>query len=587
MVQNSPNHKLKRIGLIVNAMPIGHKRAGVFVLIFSLIVALLEMIGVGLVLPTIGLLAGLENEALLTSLSRVVNTIDLSDREALVFYGLLIVGFGYGLKAVVVGAYIWVQSKFVYSLQAQFSYTLFVNKIFQDYSLHAQQSSSELVRNITTEANELVHSVFQPLLVIFSEVSVLIAISALLLWFEPFAAISMILFFLTVMFLFQLLTKRLSETWGKRRQQRHELRIKFAQEALGGIRDVILFGKGNAVSKVYKSHSQICSSLEARQLALVQMPRLWLETLGVICLCGLMMLIYSKDEMRGSALPTAAMFGAAAFRILPSANRVLAAIQALRYATPVIEVFGREAQPITLISPFQGNPAKHSANKFLSLDLNKVSYRYPGSDTNILTDMSLHISAGDKLAIVGASGSGKTTLIDLMIGFLSGYDGRIRVNGEDICDNLDAWRSKIGYVHQNFFMLDDTLLENIVFSSDGAALDEERLDRVVQIAQLSQLVEKLPNGLSTVIGERGARLSGGQRQRIAIARALYSNPEVLILDEATSALDTHTEAKFFDEILGTSQYPTIILVTHRMRLVERFDRVIEISNGQLLDRQTQ
>ena len=197
--------------------------------------------------------------------------------------------------------------------------------------------------------------------------------------------------------------------------------------------------------------------------------------------------------------------------------------------------------------------------------------------------MSLEIHAGEKVAIVGKSGSGKSTLVDLIIGFLPKSAGEIRLNGSEAKLQSASWRSQVGYVHQNFFMIDDTLENNITFGAIRRETDADLLRRAIKIAQIEDVIDGLPNGLSSIIGERGAKLSGGQKQRIAIARALYSDPQVLILDEATSALDVNTERKFLNSLFEADISKTIILVTHRLSLTESCDQIIELVNGKVIN----
>lgn len=583
MIMRFRNLRFGQLSDIVAMLPNHLRRWGLLILSLSLVGALIEMIGVGMIFPAIAALIGSE-----TQLSEIIPFpasifSAVVDQDLIVVSGLILVVGVYLFKSLFIGLLVWQQSRFVFAMQAHFSHLLFAAKINQDYATHAQENSAELVRNITTEANELVHSALQPMLVIFSECAVLLAISLLLIWVEPVGALLMVLFFLSAMFVFQLATKKLSLAWGRQRQREHEVRIKFAQEALGGIRDVILFGKQQAVSKIYEEQSRLCSKLEGRQFALVQMPRLWLETIGVIGLCSLVVFIYLDETTRASALPVATMFGVAAFRMLPSGNRILSAIQSLRYATSVTEVFTDKAGRRNAIAFSASQKESDPLESFVSLNLNSVSYRYAESHQNALTDVSLEIHAGEKVAIVGKSGSGKSTLVDLIIGFLPKSAGEIRLNGSESKLQSVSWRSQVGYVHQNFFMIDDTLENNITFGAIRREPDEDLLRRAIKIAQLEDVIDGLPNGLSSIIGERGAKLSGGQKQRIAIARALYSDPQVLILDEATSALDVNTERKFLKSLFEADISKTVILVTHRLSLTESCDQIIKLVNGKVIN----
>jgi ABC-type multidrug transport system fused ATPase/permease subunit len=221
-----------------------------------------------------------------------------------------------------------------------------------------------------------------------------------------------------------------------------------------------------------------------------------------------------------------------------------------------------------------------------ALELNKVSYTYPGADEPALRDLSLVVHRGESVGFVGTSGAGKSTLIDVILGLLPVERGEVRVDGHNIQRSLREWQDQIGYVPQFIYLTDDTLMRNVAFGLSDAQIDKAAVWRAIRAAQLESFVNDLPEGLETMVGERGVRLSGGQRQRIGIARALYHDPAVLVLDEATSALDTDTESGVMLSVHALHGEKTVIIIAHRLSTVEHCDSLYRLEKGRLVSERT-
>jgi ABC-type multidrug transport system fused ATPase/permease subunit len=273
------------------------------------------------------------------------------------------------------------------------------------------------------------------------------------------------------------------------------------------------------------------------------------------------------------------LFAAAAFRIMPSVNRVLGAVQSLRYGLPVIDVLHAE---LNLVTPKVAAPQSPAAPFCASLELSQITYTYPLAAEPALKDISLTIRVGESVGFIGESGAGKSTLVDILLGLLNSDMGNVRVDGQDIQSNLRNWQDQIGYVPQLIFLTDDTLRRNVAYGLPAEQIDEAAVWRSISSAQLEQFVNELPLGLDTLVGERGVRLSGGQRQRIGIARALYHNPAVLVLDEATSALDVTTERGVMDAVRSLRGGKTLIIVAHRLSTLEHCDHLFRLKRGRLV-----
>jgi ABC-type multidrug transport system fused ATPase/permease subunit len=309
---------------------------------------------------------------------------------------------------------------------------------------------------------------------------------------------------------------------------------------------------------------------------LQQLPRLWLELLAVSGLAILVISMLAQSRALEAVLPALGLFAAVAFRLMPSVNRLLGAVQTLRYGMPVIDTLWEEfrfAVPEVTVTqrsvvPFRG-----------TLELNHITYTYPGVAEPVLKDISLAIQRGESVGFIGASGAGKSTLVDILLGLLAPEIGEVRVDGNDIKANLRNWQDQIGYVPQSIFLTDDTLRRNVAFGLPDKQIDNAAVQRAIRAAQLDEFVDSLPDGLETVVGERGIRLSGGQRQRIGIARSIYHDPAVLVLDEATSSLDTETERGVMQAIMALQGSKTVLIIAHRLSTVEHCNRLYRLEDG--------
>jgi ABC-type multidrug transport system fused ATPase/permease subunit len=277
-------------------------------------------------------------------------------------------------------------------------------------------------------------------------------------------------------------------------------------------------------------------------------------------------------------LPTLGLFGAAAFRLMPSVNRMLAAVHSLRFGLPVIDTLHAE---LKLAVPEAIGRHSSFIPFHARLELEQVTYTYPSVTEPALKDISLAIQRGESVGFIGTSGAGKSTLVDILLGLLTPDSGVVRVDGEDIHHALRNWQDQIGYVPQSIFLTDDTLARNVAFGLSNAQIDEVAMWQAIRAAQLDEFVHSLPQGLNTLVGERGVRLSGGQRQRIGISRALYHDPAVLVLDEATSSLDTATEHDVMQAVNALRGRKTIIVVAHRLSTVEHCDRLYRLERGHI------
>lgn len=541
----------------------------------------LETIGVGMVVPALAVMTQEDPAGQLPALAPVISLLGEPSREELVVAGMLFLVLVYAIKAFFLAFLAWKQSKFVFGLQADLSQRLFKGYLRQPYTFHLQRNSAQLIRNVTTEVS-LFSTVSQSMMVLLSEALVLLGLSALLIAVEPFGASIVLVTLGLAGWMFYRLTRTYILRWGKVRQHHEGLRIQHLQQGLGGAKDVKLLGREEDFLNQYDFHTSKSTHVGQRQSALQQFPRLWLELLAILGLATLVLTMIAQGESLDNLLPTLGLFAAAAFRLMPSVNRVLIALQSMRFAVPVINTLHEEVSSFVTTSRTTNESATPIPKLEDLLVIENVDFRYPGAEHDALSNVNIAIECGTTVGFIGGSGAGKSTLVDVFLGLLSPTEGVVMVDGVDIQKNLRAWQDQIGYVPQSIFLTDDTLKRNIAFGLHDEQIDDEAVKKAIRAAQLEQFVDSLPEGLNTVVGERGVRLSGGQRQRIGIARALYHDPGVLVLDEATSSLDTDTETGVMEAIRALHGQKTILIVAHRLSTVAHCDRLYRLEDGRMV-----
>ncbi len=309
---------------------------------------------------------------------------------------------------------------------------------------------------------------------------------------------------------------------------------------------------------------------------LKDLPRLWIEWLAMAGLAVLVIVMVMRGRPADSIVPIAGLFAVAVFRLVPSASRMLSAVQAI--ALGLVSVRSLSAELGTEATEVSA-PTSDGPNDWDCIAVEDLRFSYGSQTSNVLNGVSLVIPRGQTVGLIGVSGSGKSTLVDVLLGLLAPASGRVLIGGVDTARCMKWWQRRLGYVPQSIYLLDDTVRRNVAFGIAEDRIDDTAVARAIAMVNLDSFVASLPQGLATVVGERGVRISGGQRQRIGIARALYSDPEVLVLDEATSALDGETEETVMEAIDALHGRLTIVVIAHRTATVARCDRVLRVEGG--------
>ncbi len=555
------------------------RRAAIALLGLMLVGMVLETLGIGLVIPALALMTQGGLAVKYPVLAPWLNSLGNPSHERLVIGGMLTLVTVYATKTLFLAFLAWRQARFVYGLQANLSQRLFTGYLHQPYTFHLQRNSAQLIRNAIGQVGEITNTIQQGLMLI-AEILVIMGISVLLLVIEPLGALLVVCTLGLAGWGFNRFTRAHILRWGVARQHHEGLRIQHLQQGLGGAKDVKLLGRESDFLSQYQLHSIGSARISQRQSTLQALPRLWLELLAVTGLAGLVLAMIWQGRTMEALVPTLGVFAAAAFRLMPSVNRILSAVQSVRFSLPVIDTLHSELCLLDgTLPPLRGQPLQF--NKELILD--QVSYNYPAIETPALRSVSLTIPQGISVGFIGGSGAGKSTLVDIILGLLTPASGSIKIDGKDIQTNLRGWQDQIGYVPQFIYLTDDTLRRNVAFGLPNDQINETAVWRAIRSAQLEQFVQDLPLGLDTVVGERGIRLSGGQRQRIGIARALYHDPLILVLDEATSSLDTDTERAVMEAVRALQGSKTLLVVAHRLSTIEHCDRLFRLQHGKIIE----
>ena len=322
--------------------------------------------------------------------------------------------------------------------------------------------------------------------------------------------------------------------------------------------------------------SKTASSIKALQ----ETPRLIIELFAVFCFVLIAIISHDGQNNFSNIIVKLGIFAAAAFRILPSLNRVVVSINSIKQSQSVINTIYNDFQLENLIVEYDKlNLENEKINK---IEIKNLCFKYPKSKKYILDDLNLNIVEGDYVGIYGKSGSGKSTFVNLFSGLLTPDSGEIYFNNKNIKSNSYLWKSTIGYVPQSIYLNHETLKENIAFGEKYEDINNQKILNAINLAQLDDLVKIIPNGIDGIIGENGINLSGGQIQRIGIARALYKDPQILIFDESTNSLDLTTEIEFMNIVNSLREKKIIIFISHQLRVLEKCNKLFKFENGKLI-----
>ena len=553
-----------------------------FVVLFCMLFAgsVLELMGVSLILPFVQLVMDTDgtDNALFQWFGRLVGA--ESQRELLIWLGLLLIAV-YLIKNTYLLFAKYVQLRFVFNNRLELSGRLMRNYMKKPYPFHLEKNSSEILRSVTSDVNNL-YELVMDVIDLVSNLLIIAMLAVYLLYTDVVITLVVAaLLGLCSYFYFAIMRKRTVD-YGKQNQIYNGKMIQAVNQALGGIKEIKVLARENYFVRAYEENGRYYASSLKKSQFYRNAPKYLIET---VCVCGVLATILVKLQMGADVqelVPQLSVFAMAAFRLLPSVNQVNNLLNGILFLKPSIDRIYEDLQEAG--AKKNERPPERDYRRLPAADavrFEHVTFRYPGTEKEILSDLSVELPLKKSIGFVGSAGAGKTTFMDLLLGLLSPDQGRICYGDSDIRDYPDAWGHKLGYIPQSIYLADDTIRRNVAFGIPDSEISEAKVRRALEEAQLLEFVDGLDDGLDTMVGESGVRLSGGQRQRIGIARALYQQPEILVLDEATSALDTETEQAVMEAVERFRGRCTLLMIAHRTSTLENCDQIYRLEDGKL------
>ena len=568
---------LSKLHFILNNKKDIWKIAAIFV--GSLLAAVSEIISISSIPLFVTLL--IDPELIQTKLSDYIDIsflLDLESKQLVLFGGILLSAI-FIIKNLFLMILIFFQSKVIRDLNVKLTDRLYKLYLYAPYFIHLKKNNAVLVRNIIGETSQVI-SIILKVVTLFREFLVLIFIFILVLYVNVFITLIIFSILSTSAAIFFYITRNTIHKNAKRMQDLSASRIKSINETFGAIKEVKIFNIEKIFNKKFFSMNLLREHYYFVNSVLTSIPRYFLETIIVLTLIFVLLLYNYLEKDFVSLLPLLTLLTVAAVRLLPSFNSISQSLSSIKSLSPSLNLVINDIQNLQKVK----NEKKFLENKNFffnkKIEFSNVSFKYQGNSSNTLSQINLEILRESKVGIIGSSGAGKTTFLNLLLGLLKPSEGNILVDGKNIEENLKVWQSNIGYVPQDIYLLDDTIKNNITFNEEN--INERQLENILKLSRLESFVKSLPDGLETIVGERGSRISGGQRQRIGIARALFKDPKVIIFDEATNALDNENEKNIMKEILELDIKKNLIIITHRHDLVKNCDKIFTFDHGRLI-----
>lgn len=566
------------------------QRKHFYILQFLVIVmAFTELLGIASIAPFMALVGDpslLQQEGIyskLYELSGINNPVDF------LFVAGCLVLLMLTISTIVSMLTTWRLAVYGASVGTELADRLYAYYMQQSWLFHASGSSAQLTKQVSTEANRISNGIIQPLMNLNAKLVLAIFISISIFIYNPIIALAGIsAFVLAYMVMYKLVRKSLIFN-GRRLSAVSTHRFRLMNEGFGGIKDVLLLDRKYDFIDRFTEQGGLQARAQGTNSTISLVPRFFVELLAFGAMISLVLvLIKSYDGDLGQVLPVLAIYALACFKLLPALQQIYSSITQIKGNSAAFEAVKEDLQ--------QSETTQNELNEKITVPklkleqqirLDDISFAYPNKEKYALYNVSISIPVNHVIGIVGSSGSGKSTLIDIILGLLPPQSGEIYIDDTLVTkDNIRGWQNNLGFVPQSIFLSEGSIAENIAFGIPANEIDYDKVVKAISLAHLTELVEELPEGVNTKVGERGVQLSGGQRQRIGIARALYNEAGVLIFDEATSALDGITEKIIMDAIHDFTGQKTIIMIAHRLKTVQKCDTIYLMEKGKVIDQGT-
>jgi len=567
------------------------ERYSFFILMVMMIIeAMLEMIGIGVIPVFVSVIAfpgELSKIPLLQNLG--LNEVGFISSNNMVYWAsaFLLLFFTFKTAYTINSSY-W-KVYFASNRALKLSERLYKAYLSAPYSFHLEHGTPELMRNINTESALLANQVLLPLINIISQGVIIFGIVIILSLSVPFSVLLWLFVFLLVAAAITASLSKRINLLGKEAQQNRALLIQTVKDGLEGVKEIKLMQRiGYFTDRFISFFTRMLKIQLIIRVIQSGLPSI-IELVTMAGLLGVIVMLFAKTNDPTSIIPIVTGFSVALVRMKGAVRSAMHDFTAIRHSSVSLDVVYDDLNNLEVNESLsyiaKGIARRDSVDSQGQLIFNEeiviknLWFKYQGAENFTLKDINLSIKKGESIGFVGSTGAGKSTLLDIVLGLLQPTMGEILVDDQNIQGNLESWQLNMGYIPQLVFLINGTITENIALGVDASKIESHRLNQAVEVASLVPLLNKLPSGLETVVGERGVRLSGGERQRIAIARALYLDPDVLAMDEATSALDNLTEAEIIKAVDAIKGDRTVLLIAHRLSTVRHCDRIVFLKDG--------
>jgi len=559
-----------------------HKKSIIIFIFLNIILVFFETFSIALI-PLIVDFVISENPILPQYLSPMNELLINSDKKYLLVYAAIFIAFIFLVKNLYVLSLVYYQEtlsvKFRFDLKKNFFYK-YMNAPFEIINSY---NSSQILRNIDDETSNYITSLFQ-ILKTFKDVFLFLSIFILLLFVDFFTTLITVIFLLFLLILYFFLFYKKLKEFGENRLNSKNSLIKWILQSLNSIKDIKILKKEDKILQKFINKVSIFENSRKKINFIQAIPGSTFEFIFVVIIFTLIIFI-SFSEIK-NVLPILSLYIISFVRLLPIFARFGSVISNLRSSFPSVLHLNSEFQKLEKFQKIENKKSdKMIKIKFeKNLNIENLTFEYLNGDKKIFQDLNLSIEKGKAIGFVGKSGSGKTTLINIISGLLSPSEGQITADGVNVFRNIDSWQKKIGLVSQDNFLLDDTILKNIIFLNDENKVDEKRLEDAIYYSALSEFINELDSGINTYVGEGGAFLSGGQVQRVILARLLYNDPEILILDEFTNFLDPESENHVLKklDLLKKEKNKNFFIISHKIKPLKLCDEIIVLEKGKIV-----
>jgi ABC-type multidrug transport system fused ATPase/permease subunit len=571
---------LKLYKKIFNILNKDEKIFSFIILLLTLISIFLETFGIATFFPLISYIVNenyFENEIY----QNISNFFGIKKIDINIFFIFFIIFFI--LKGFYLIFYNYVVTILSNKISLRVSSTLYDIYLKKNFSYRSRTNTAMILRNLTQISS--FDTSFLRCINLVNELFLITGVIILLAFVNIKLTILILLLVVSALIIYNQFTKNAVRNLGKKQFYFQGLYTQNLLDGLNSFREILILNKKKFFKDKFKLFKDKILNYQLSFSIFASIPRVLIEIILVITVIVLIIILTNNNYDIVYIIPTLGVFSAAAFRLFPSILKIYSIFQGLNLAIPVVDKIYDEINPdrndfdFDYINNHQNNK---TTNFFFnnSIDLKNIYFNYPNGK-EILTNINFKINKGETIGIKGGSGSGKSTLLNIICGFLKPSKGDVLVDNQNINNNYALWRKKIGYISQDFFLIDASIAQNIAFGHKDEEINFYKINQSIKMAELDDFILDQPEGYNQKIGEKGSKISGGQRQRINIARAIYHSPEILLLDEATSSLDKKTEDKILNTLKNLKKKFTIILISHHDNPLRIVDNIFELKFNSL------